>query len=75
MPEAIWPSTEAPTFVCISEKQLLAPSHWSRFLGPLPTSNGCRYILLIGDYFTKYYEAIPLPDQTAAITSDSLLER
>ena len=23
------------------------------FLGPLPASNGCRYILLIGDHFTK----------------------
>ena len=45
------------------------------FLGPLPTSNGCRYILLIGDHFTKWYEAIPLPDQTAATTSDALLER
>ena len=44
------------------------------FLGPLPTSNGCRYILLIGDHFTKWYEAIPLPDQTAATTSDALLE-
>ena len=42
------------------------------FLGPLPTSNGCRYILLIGDHSTKWYEAIPLPDQT---TSDALLER
>ena len=39
-------------------------------LGPLPTSNGCRYILLIGDHFTKWYEAIPLPDQTAAATSN-----
>ena len=45
------------------------------FLGPLHTSNGCRYILLIGDHFTKWYEAIPLPDQTAATTSDALLER
>ena len=45
------------------------------FLGPLPTSNGCRYILLIGDHFTECYEAIPLPDQTAATTSDALLER
>ena len=44
-------------------------------LGPLPTSNGCRYILLIGDHSTKWYEAIPLPDQTAATTSDALLER
>ena len=45
------------------------------FLGHLPTSNGCRYILLIGDHFTKWYEAIPLPDQTAATTSDAFLER
>ena len=44
-------------------------------MGPLPTSNGCRYILLIGDHFTKWYEAIPLPDQTAATTSDAFLER
>ena len=43
------------------------------FLGPLPTSNGCRYILLIGDLFTKWYEAIPLPDRTAATTSEALL--
>ena len=45
------------------------------FLGPLPTSNGCRYILLIGDHFTKWYEDISLPDQTAATTSDALLGR
>ena len=45
------------------------------FLGPLRTSNGCRYILLIGDHFTKWCEAIPLPDQLAATTSDALLER
>ena len=44
-------------------------------MGPLLTSNGCRYILLIGDHFTKWYEAIPLPDQNAATTSDALLER
>ena len=45
------------------------------FLGLLPTSNGCRFILLIDDHFAKLYEAIPLPDQTAATTSDALLER
>ena len=43
-------------------------------LGPLPTSNGCAYILLIGDHFTKWYAAILLPGQTAATTSDALLE-
>ena len=45
------------------------------FMGPLPTSNGCHYILLIGDLLTKWYKAIPLRDQTAATTSDALLER
>ena len=45
------------------------------FLGPLPTSNGCCYIQLIGDHFTQWYEAIPLPDKTAATTRDALLER
>ena len=44
-------------------------------MGPLPTSNGCRYILLIGDHLTNWFVAIPLPDQTAATTSDALLER
>ena len=44
------------------------------FLGPLPVSNGNRYILLIGDHFTKWYEAIPLPNWTAATTADALLE-
>ena len=45
------------------------------FLGPLPVSNGCRYVLLIGDHFTKWYEANPLPDQTSTTTSHALLER
>ena len=44
------------------------------FLGPLPSSNGNQYILLIGDHFTKWYEAIPLPDQKASTTADALIE-
>ena len=37
-------------------------------LGPLPeTPRGNRYILVIGDYFTKWKEAIPLKD-TEAVT-------
>ena len=32
-------------------------------MGPLPvTPRGNRYILVVGDYFTKWYEAFPLPD-------------
>ena len=75
MPETIWPSPEAPT--SLVDWKISYPFHHIGvdFLIPLPTSNGCHYILLIGDHFTKWYEAFPLPDQTAAITSDPLLER
>ena len=31
-------------------------------------------MLLIGDHFTKWYEAIPLPDQRAGTTADALLK-
>ena len=44
------------------------------FMGPLPLSNGNQHILLIGDHFSKWYEAIPLPDQTASSTATALLE-
>ena len=44
------------------------------FFGPFPISNGNRFILVIGDHFTKWYEAIPPPDQQASTTADALLE-
>ena len=35
-------------------------------LGPLPvTDRGNKYILLVGDQFTRWMEAYPIPDQTA----------
>ena len=43
-------------------------------MGPLTLSNGNQHILLIGDHFSKRYEAIPLPDQTAPTTATALLE-
>ena len=43
-------------------------------MGPLPLSNGNQDILLIGDHFSKWYEAIPLPDKTAPTTATALLE-
>ena len=44
------------------------------FLGPPPVSNGNSYIALFGDHFTKWYEADPLPNQTAEMTATALLE-
>ena len=43
-------------------------------MGPLPMSNVNKHILVIGDHFTKWYEAIPLPDQTAATTANALVD-
>ena len=40
---------------------------------PLSTNNN-RYLLVIQDYFTKWVEAVPLPDQTAARITGELVK-
>ena len=40
---------------------------------PLSTNNN-RYLLVVQDYFTKWTEAIPLPDQTAARITGELIK-
>ena len=43
-------------------------------LGPLPVSNqGNSYILVIGDYFTRWMDAYPMPDQQAETTASKLV--
>ncbi len=43
-------------------------------MGELPlTENGNRYILVISDYFTKWTQAFPIPNQTAAMVADTLM--
>ncbi|GBM45473.1 Retrovirus-related Pol polyprotein from transposon 412 [Araneus ventricosus] len=43
-------------------------------LGPLPvTTNGNRYVLVMMDYFTKWPEAIPIPDQEASTVAEELV--
>ena len=40
----------------------------------ISVSNGNSYVALLGDYSTKLYEAVPLPDQTPEMTATALLE-
>ena len=43
-------------------------------LGPLPeTTRGNKYILLVGDQFTKWMEAYPIPAQTAETVARRLV--
>ena len=44
------------------------------FLSPLPPSAGNQYILVIGDHFTKWHEAIALPEQSAPTTTPALVD-
>ena len=44
-------------------------------LGPLPESaSGNRYLLIVQDYFTKWVEAYPLPNQEARTVAQVLVE-
>ena len=44
-------------------------------LGPLPeTDNGNKYVLVVGDYFTKWIESYPIPDQEAETVARVLVQ-
>ena len=44
-------------------------------LGPLPkTKQGNKYILVIGDHFTRWMEAYPIPEQTSKIIAEKLVK-
>ena len=43
------------------------------FMGPLLLSDGNKHIPVNGDHFKNWYEAIPLPDQTAVTTANALI--
>ncbi|KAH9099595.1 hypothetical protein Ae201684P_018608 [Aphanomyces euteiches] len=44
-------------------------------LGPLPTTeNGNKYILVFGDYFTRWIEAFPVPDLKTSTFTGTLID-
>ena len=45
-------------------------------LGPFPKSDkGNKYLLVVGDYFSKWLEAVPVPDQEAATVANAFIDR
>lgn len=45
-------------------------------LGPLPRSKkGNKYLLVVGDYFTKWVDAFPVPNEEAHTIAKKLVER
>ena len=43
-------------------------------MGPLTESNGHKVGLLVGNYFSKWYEAVPLLDQQPSTTANAMIE-
>ncbi|CAC5382458.1 unnamed protein product [Mytilus coruscus] len=61
-------------------KQYLVCAPWERMaidiLGPLPCSvNNNRYLMVVQDYFSKWTEAIPIPDTEAVTVANKFVER
>ena len=58
----LWPSSEPFYHVSVD------------IMGPLPMSKGYKYILMIGDNFSRWFEAIPLMEITAKAVCMSFIE-
>ena len=53
------------------------PMEWiaMNIMGPLVTSaGGNKHVLVVGDYFTKWIKAYPLPDQKVETVAIALMD-
>ena len=63
---------------CILSAKRKAHYFWQRvgmdILGPVPESSaGNKYVLVIGEYLSRYIEAVAMPDQTASTVSQAFI--
>ena len=67
------PSRRAPMKIHLAGTQMERVA--MDILGPLPISDkGNRYILCVGDTFTKWITSIPIPNQETKTIADALIE-
>jgi len=67
------PTRQAPigTVTASYPMQIIATD----LVGPLPESDtGNQHILVVADYFTRYMEAFPLPNQEATTVARTLVD-
>ena len=66
-----WASPNAETITAGYPTQVMAVD----LLGPLPESNnGNSYVLVVGDYYSKWMEALPVPNQEAPTVVEKLVD-
>ena len=64
----------------LTEDRLLVGRPWQKvavdFVGPMPeTTRGNRWILILVDHFTRWRDALAIPDATAPVVTSALDER
>ena len=77
-PECVTTKTQAPkqraplgTITAGYPMQVMAVD----LLGPLPeSSSGNSYVMVVGDYFTRWMEALPIPNQEAQTVATRLVD-
>ena len=74
-------ATKTPPPKCRAELKPIKPGYPMQIvavdiLGPLPESDaGNSYLLVVGEYFTRWMEAFPIPNQEAVTVARTLIDK